>query len=130
VAPELANRAADFFNDLFEYLFSGLYESLPSRLDQRRVERQVSELADAASQSLARFLGTKEFDAADVDAILAAFSAVRKHLNRDRLANPNESPDVVADELLKKAKVPKRLLDCGEEPAFRLAVASERKRGE
>ena len=119
---ELKNQVVQFFGGLFDRLFTDrLLPEIRVELDRRRAGRQIEELADTASQSLSRFLSTKELSDKALRGILDGLRQLTEAYDFERLANPNETHEVVAAELLEHARIPAPVAAAGEENAYRLA---------
>jgi hypothetical protein len=97
------DQIVDFFNGLFNIIFSEPFRvRIKERLKRNHVIRQVEEAADAASQSLTRFLRNEQLTEEQVACVLERLSPLRDLLSLDRIGNVSVTPESLVDELLPK----------------------------
>ncbi|TVS20087.1 MAG: NACHT domain-containing protein [Planctomycetaceae bacterium] len=118
---ELQNQVVRFFGEVFEGLFiTRLLPDIQTELDRKRVRRQIDELADTASQSLSRFLSNKDLSEATLRGFLDGLKPLTEAYDWERIANPNETHEVVAAELLEHAHIPPCAIASRHENTYRL----------
>jgi len=113
-------QVIDFCQGLFRRVFSGPFRPrIPERLKRNAVIRQVEESADAASQSLTRFLLNEQ-----VATVLAGFTRLGDLLQLSDVANPNVPPEAVVARVLAELPCPDAVRETGHEPVYRVALHS------
>jgi len=118
---ELQNHVVQFFGDVFQRLFTArLLSDIRTELDRKRVARQIEELADTASQSLSRFLSKKDLSEATLRGLLDGLRPLTEVYDWERIANPNETHEVVAAELLESVQIPSCVTAARHENTYRL----------
>src|SRR5260221_14477767 len=99
----LDDLVIDFYNALFERIFSDPFRAkIADRIRRNAVLRQIAETADAASQSLIRFLRNTSLTAQQADDILQGFNVLSDLLKLEDIANANATPESLTDSLLKR----------------------------
>jgi hypothetical protein len=123
VPPASEDQVIDFYHDLFDRIFSTPFRSqIPERLKRNHVVRQVEEAADAASQSLARFLLTQRCTPQEAADLLGGLAGLAERLSLDDVVTLNATPEVLAEELLAAAPCPAPLTAAGRDPVYRVAL--------
>jgi hypothetical protein len=108
------DQMVDFFQALFNAIFSEPFRvRIKERLKRNQVIRQIEEAADAASQSLTRFLRNEQLTEAQVECVLGSLSPLTGLLSLDDIANASVTPESLVAELL--PRLPCRVGD--EQPA-------------
>jgi hypothetical protein len=99
--PTIVDQVVDFYYVLFDRIFSEpIRPRIAERLKRDAVIRQVEDAAGAASQSLTRFFLNRQLSEQQVADILDGFTTLRNLLKLDDIANPNETPEGIADVLI------------------------------
>jgi len=125
MSNSIDEQVVDFYYELFNDIFSEPFKSrIQERLKRDAVLRQVQESAGAASQSLTRFFLNQELQGSDVREILQAFTALRGRLELENIANPNVTPEAIADDLLVQLPLPETVKRTGQDPVYRVALHS------
>ncbi|MFB3133250.1 MAG: hypothetical protein ACE10K_12080, partial [Rhodothermales bacterium] len=99
--PSIEDQVVEFFNALFERIFSERFRPrIAQRIKRNAVLRQVQEAADAASQSLTRFLLNEQLTKQRTADTIEGLTTLTDRLTLDDIDNPNETPEAVVDNLL------------------------------
>ena len=99
--PSIEDQVVEFFNVLFERIFSERFRPrIAQRIKRNAVLRQVQEAADAASQSLTRFLLNEQLTEQQTADTIEGLTTLTDRLTLDDIDNPNETPEAVVDKLL------------------------------
>jgi len=107
VQPNIDDQVIDFYETLFTRMFiDPLAGEIEGTRRLRAVQRALGELADASSQSLARFLVNENVPADVVPEVLGAYQPIAEHLHLADVGNPNVSPESLAVEVLKELAYP------------------------
>jgi len=121
----IVEQVVEFCGSLFGHVFSKRFAAgIADPLRRNAVVRQVEESADAASQSLTRFFLNEQLSEAQVVAILGGLAALRDRLSLDDIANPNVTPEKVAEHLLTDLPCPEGLRAQGLEAVYRVTLHS------
>ena len=121
----IVDQVVDFYSELFNQVFAKPFQShIAERLRRNAVDRQVAEAADAASQSLIRFLQNEELAEEQVTALLGGFNTLARRITIADIANPNVLPETLVEELLLKVPCPHIARQAGHEAIYRLALFS------
>jgi len=121
----IVEQVVDFYGCLFDHVFSKRFaDGIPDRLRRNAVMRQVEESADAASQSLTRFFLNQRLSEKHVSAVLGGLANLGDQLPLDDIANPNVTPEKVADGLLTVLPCPEALRELGLEAVYRVTLHS------
>lgn len=119
----IPDQVIDFFGDLFKQIFSNPFApEISERIKRNIVIRQVEESADAASQSLTRFLLNQKLSPEQVGEILTALDTLADALDREEIANTNVTAEVIAESLLLKVPCPSSLTTANLDPVYRIAL--------
>lgn len=109
IAP-IVDQVVEFYDDLFRSLFLTRFEGeLTERLRRRAVERDVAESADAASQSLARFLLNQGLSEQQVFDLIAGLRQLSEHVELEDLTNPNVPAESLVEKLEQDVPCPEAL---------------------
>jgi len=123
--PPIADQVIDFYQELFGRIFSGTFRlQIKERLRRNAVTRQVDEAADAASQSLIRFFRNRKLTEQHTAELLHGLAMLSDLLKIDDIANPNVTPEVVVDALLRHLPVPEPVRQADHEAIYRVALHS------
>lgn len=99
--PSIEDQVVEFFNALFERIFSERFRPrIAQRIKRNAVVRQVQEAADAASQSLTRFLLNEQLTEQQTSDTVEGLTTLTDRLTLDDIDNPNETPEAVVENLL------------------------------
>lgn len=121
--PSIDDQVIDFYQNLFERIFSEPFrEQIAERRKRNTVVRQIEEVADAASQSLTRFFRNQRLGAQETADILDGFSTIGDQLQLADIANPNVTPEGIADRLLEGLAIPDSVQEAEHETVFRLGL--------
>lgn len=105
--PSVEEQVVDFYAHLFDGIFSDPFKTcIEQPLRRKAVLRQVEESADAASQSLTRFLLNQQLTEQQVAPMLQSFGNLTNLLKLDDIANPNVTPEAIVNDLLAKLPCP------------------------
>ena len=122
---QIDDQVVEFFDKLFERVFSLRFGPAITQPRRRRaVVRQVQEAADAASQSLNRFFLNVQLSELHVSRILGGLATLGDNLNLEEIANPNLSPEAIADRLLKELPCPESVRSVGHDAIYLVALHS------
>lgn len=125
MSAAISDQVIDFYQALFGAIFSAPFApAIADRLKRNAVIRQTEEAADAASQSLVRFFLNERLTEEETAAVLAGFAGLPALLKLEVIANPNVSPEALAEELLQKLPVPGAVRRSKREAAYRVALHS------
>jgi hypothetical protein len=98
----LTDQVVDFYNALFgEIFFAPFRARIAERRRRDAVRRQIEEAANAASQSLERFLISQQLTPEDAECILGGLSSMAGGLSLERIANPYTAPETIVEELMR-----------------------------
>ena len=117
------DQVIDFFDQLFEEIFTSRFD-IPERRKRKDVTRQVEAAADAASQSLSRFFTNQAMKKGEVSLALHCLAGLSEVLNPEDIANPNITPERLAQDALPRLPCPEELVRAGKEAEYRLALHS------
>jgi hypothetical protein len=121
----IVEQVVEFCGSLFGHVFSKRFAAgIADPLRRNAVVRQVEESADAASQSLTRFFLNEQLSEAQVVAILGGLAALCDRLSLNDIANPNVTPEKVAEHLLTDLPCPEGLRAQGLEAVYRVTLHS------
>ena len=125
VSDPIVDRVVDFYGALFEGIFSERFRpQITDRLKRNAVVRQVENSADAASQSLTRFFLNEQLSEQQVGDILDSLTVLGNLLTLEDIANPNVTPEAVAEDLLKKFPCPQTVQCTGHDAVYGVALHS------
>ncbi len=125
MALPIEDQVVGFFDAFFRSVFSAPFQArITQPLKRRALVRQVEEAADAASQSLTRFLVNQQLAEAEVEEILGGFSRLGELLDLERVGNPNVTPEEVAAQLLEELPCTPGLQEAGHGAVYRVALHS------
>ncbi len=97
------DQVVEFFATLFESIFAAPFRAgIAEKRKSRAVIRQVDEAADAASQSLSRFLKNEKLPASRVALVLEAMRPLGELLTLDDLSSTYTNPEDLAIRLSEK----------------------------
>jgi hypothetical protein len=86
---------------VFDRIFSAPFRrDIPQRLKRDAVIRQVEAAADAASQSLTRFVLNEQLDNPEVAGMLSGLAPLGERLDLESISNPNVAPEALVKDLL------------------------------
>jgi hypothetical protein len=121
----IVDQVVGFYYALFDRIFSVPFRPrIPERLKRDAVIRQVQDSAGAASQSLTRFFLNEQLSDEQIANILKGLAALGDRLKLDDIANPNVTPEEVADALLPELPCPQVIQQAGHAAIHRLALHS------
>ena len=101
------DQVVELFAALFESIFSAPFRAgIVEKRKSRAVIRQVDEAADAASQSLSRFLKNEKLPAAKVALVLEALRPLGGLLSLEDLSSTYTNPEDLAIRLEREAGLP------------------------
>lgn len=121
----IVDKVVDFYYALFDRIFSEPFRlRIPERLKRDAVIRQIQDSAGAASQSLTRFFLNEHLSEEQVANILKGLATLSERLTLADIANPNVTPEAVADALLPELPCPEITQQAGHATIHRLALHS------
>jgi hypothetical protein len=119
------DQVVDFYNELFDRVFAQPFRGrIENRLKRNAVLRQVEEVADAASQSLTRFLVNEKVLATKVQQIFGGLASLSGKIGIEDISNSNASPETLSESLLPIVPCPKVVLDSGHDAVYRVTLHS------
>lgn len=103
MSSPVENQVIEFFAALFESIFSAPFRAgIAEKQKSRAVIRQVEEAADAASQSLTRFLKSEKLPASRVALVLEALRPLGELLSLEDPSSTYTNPEDLAIRLAEK----------------------------
>jgi len=125
VHPSIDDRVIDYYHGLFGRIFSEPFRSrIAERLKRNGVIRQIGESADAASQSLSRFLVNAQLTEEQVAVLLDRLAPLSGLLSLDDIGNPNVTPEAVVARVLPSLPVSTLGHPADHDPVFQVALHS------
>src|ERR1700754_1588055 len=107
MAQSIAEQVVDFYQALFKGLFTEPFSPLVSDpLKRNAMRRQIEEMADAASQSLTRYLTNERATIKQVAQVLACLDGMRVAVLLEDIANPRLTPENIIEAKLQNVSCP------------------------
>lgn len=123
--PSVDEQVVDFYYELFDQIFSSRFRPrIQERLKRDAVQRQVQEAAGATSQTLTRFFLSQQLSEEQVANVLGGLAALKDLIGPEDVANPNRTPEALAEELSNKLPCPSRVRSEKREAVYRIALYS------
>lgn len=116
-------QVIDFYYELFDRIFTQPFRpKINDRLRKDAVARQVQEAAGAASQALTRFFESEQLSENQVTKVLQGFGLLLDSISIADIANPNDTPEALVEQLLERYSFPRTVTKSGLAPVYGVAL--------